>query len=157
MCIRQTAVVELGICWQHDPETIAIIKKVAMSDRSFYVRQTALELFALLGKNDPCAVIMLKKLAESDDNFYVRRSAIQQLALGWHDEPEMFEFFCDRAYCDPFVREEEWEDNPRQTALEAIIEQYQGNTQIFQILSDRTENDLDEQVQKFALKILKGF
>ncbi|NES64914.1 MAG: HEAT repeat domain-containing protein [Okeania sp. SIO2D1] len=100
---------------------------------------------------------MLKKLAESDDNFYVRRSAIQQLALGWHDDPGMFEFFGVRAYSDPFVRQEEWEDNPRQTALEVILEQYQEKTQIFQILCDRAENDLDEQVQKFALKTLKGF
>ncbi|MGK7920369.1 MAG: NTPase, partial [Trichodesmium sp.] len=121
------------------------------------LRQTALELLALVGKNNPYTFVIIKRLAEFDDNAYVRRSAMQQLALIWHDEPGIFDFFCRRACSDPFIRQEDWEDNPRKTALEAIMEQYPQNDGIFQIFRDRAEQDLDEQVKQFAMKTLSKF
>jgi len=62
----------------------------------------------------------------------------------------MFEFLCDRAVNDPFKRKGDWQTNPRQIALEAIIEQYPEHPQTLPLLQDRAENDPDEKVREFA-------
>lgn len=64
----------------------------------------------------------------------------------------MFEFLFNCAVNDPFERKEYWEDNPRLTALEAIIQQYREHTEILLLLRNRIENDTDEQVRKYAQK-----
>jgi hypothetical protein len=59
-------------------------------------------------------------------------------------------YYAIRALNDPFVREEKWEENPRQLALKIIIKQYPDNPQTLPLLRDRAENDPDEQVRNFA-------
>ena len=56
---------------------------------------------------------------------------------------------------DPFQRENDFQDNPRQTALEAIVEYYPEHPQIFPLLQDRAENDPDEQLQEWAKETLQ--
>jgi hypothetical protein len=84
----------------------------------------------------------------------VRFAAVQELAKGWKDEPGMFELLYDRALNDPFERKKDWEDNPRQIALEAIIKQRPDSAQTLSLLRDRAENDPDEKVREFAQKKL---
>lgn len=67
----------------------------------------------------------------------------------------MFEFLCDRAVHDPFQRKYDWETNPRQVALQAIIQQYPEHPHTLQLLCDRAENDPDEKVREFAKKKLR--
>ena len=79
----------------------------------------------------------------------------------------MFEFLCDLAVNEPFkhsylnerfkysYRIYPWRvKNPRQTALEAIIEQYPDRPQTLLLLRDRAENDPDVQLREFARKQL---
>jgi hypothetical protein len=66
----------------------------------------------------------------------------------------MFEFLCDRAVNDPFERKEDWENNPRQLALEIIIKQYRDRPQTLPLLQDRAKNDSDEKVREFVQKKL---
>ncbi len=66
----------------------------------------------------------------------------------------MFEFLCHCAINDPFERKEDWEDNPRQYALEAIIKQYPDHPKTRLLLQDRAENDPDEKVREFVQKKL---
>ena len=68
-----------------------------------------------------------------------------------------FELFYDNALNDPFEREYEFQDNPRQTALKAIVEQYPDHPQTLPLLQDRAENDPDEQLQKWAKRNLQQF
>ena len=56
---------------------------------------------------------------------------------------------------DPFIREREWQTNPRQTALERIVEYFPNHSQTKDLLLDRLTNDPDEQVRKFAQQALK--
>ncbi|WP_229642040.1 hypothetical protein [Waterburya agarophytonicola] len=44
--------------------------------------------------------------------------------------------------------------NPRETALEGIVQYFLNHPQTKELLSDRANNDLDEQVRKFAQKAL---
>ncbi|MEQ8960117.1 MAG: hypothetical protein RLP02_19695, partial [Coleofasciculus sp. C2-GNP5-27] len=58
---------------------------------------------------------------------------------------------------DPFQRENNWQDNPRQIALEAIIKRYPDHPKTLSLLRDRAENDTDEKLRKFAQNKLKQF
>ena len=61
----------------------------------------------------------------------------------------------DRALNDLCEREYEWEGNPRQIALEAIIKQRPNSPQTLSLLRDRADNDPDEKLRDFAKKKLK--
>jgi hypothetical protein len=64
----------------------------------------------------------------------------------------MFEFLRDLAINDPYPLEgeENKRPNPRQTALEAIVEQYPDHPRTLPLLRDRAGNDPDEKVREFA-------
>jgi hypothetical protein len=145
---------ELALGWKDDPDTLPLLKQKAQSDDHEYVRYAAVQELAQGWKDDPDTLPLLKQKAQSDDHEYVRYTAVQELALGWKDEPWMFELLCNCAINDPFVREDDWEDNPRQLALEIIIKQYPNHPQTLPLLRDRAENDPDEKVKEFAQKKL---
>jgi len=97
----------------------------------------------------------IKYHAQADNDGDVRRAAVQALASNFKDEPGMFEVFYNCAVNDPFKRKEDYEDNPRQIALLAIIKQYPDYPQTLPLLRDRAENDADEKVREFAQNKLK--
>ncbi|MCY7391408.1 MAG: hypothetical protein LH647_07895, partial [Leptolyngbyaceae cyanobacterium CAN_BIN12] len=85
-------------------------------------------------------------------------TAVQALAQGWKDLPEMVEFLSDRALHDTYARGtgelSEYETNPRQTALEALVNHYPVHPQTRELLSDCAQNDPDEIVREFATQQL---
>ncbi len=85
----------------------------------------------------------------------MRREAVRQIATGWKDKPGIFELLHDTALNDSFQREYKYQDNPRQIALEEIIEQYPDHPQTLPLLQDRAANDPDEQLQEWAKKKLQ--
>jgi hypothetical protein len=85
----------------------------------------------------------------------VRIAAVEELARGWKDDPELFELLRTCAVSDPFERQKDWQDNPRETALAAIVELYPNHPQTLPLLRERAENDPDEKVRKFAQKKLE--
>ncbi|MBD2084680.1 HEAT repeat domain-containing protein [Coleofasciculus sp. FACHB-542] len=155
--VRRAAVQELARGWKDDPDTLPILKQRAQTDDTWNVREAAVEELARGWKDDPDTLPILKQRAQADDKFYVRRAAVQELARGWKDEPGMFEFLCDRALNDPFEREDSWEDNPRQLALEIIIKNYSNHPQTLPLLRDRSLNDPDQKVREFATEKLKNW
>ena len=157
--VRRTAVQELVRGWKDDAETLPLLKQIAQSDDNHYVRSTAVQELAKGWHDDPDTLAILKQRAQSDDNQYVRSTAVQELAKGWKDDPEMFAFLVSSTVNDPFVRSEtkfaRFESNPRQTALEGIIEYFPHHPKTKALLVDRSENDPDKQVKKFAQKALE--
>jgi hypothetical protein len=97
---------------------------------------------------------LLKQSAQSDDNSDVRRAAVQEIARGWKDESGIFELLCDVAINDPFDRENEWQENPRQAALTATIELYPDRPQTLELVRDRAQHDADYFFREFAQKEL---
>jgi predicted NACHT family NTPase len=152
--VRRAAVQELARGWKDDPETLPILKQLAQSDDDSDVRQAAVQRLARGWKDDPETLPILKQLAQSDDDSDVRQAAVQRLARGWKDDPELFELLCDVAINDPFARKYSSQNNPRQTALAAIIELYPDRPQTLEIVRDRAQNDSDERLRKFAQKKL---
>jgi len=150
--MRYAAVEKLARGWKDDPETLPILKQLAQSDDDGNVRRAAVQELARGWKDDPETLPILKQLAQSDDDGDVRRAAVRELARGWKDDPELFELLCDVAINDPFDRKYILQNNPRQTALAAMIELYPDRPQTLELVRDRALNDSDETLRKFAQK-----
>jgi predicted NACHT family NTPase len=153
--VRHAAVRELARGWKDDPDTLPLLKQKAQSDDDGNVRRAAVRELAQGWKDDLDTLPLLKQKAQSDDHWAVRLAAVQELARGWKDEPWMFELLCNCAINDPFVREDDWQGNPRQIALEVIIKQYPNHPQTLPLLHDSAENDPDENVREFVKKKLE--
>jgi hypothetical protein len=148
-------VVALAKGWQNDSETLFWLKTCAQLDKDGAVRSVAVAVLAHRWQNDPETLLRLQNCVVVDEDWAVRHIGLHELASRWKDKPGMFKFLCDRAVSDPFVREEDWQPNPRQTALEAIIEHYPDHPQTLPLLHDRAENDPDKQVREFAKEKLQ--
>ncbi|MBD2363912.1 HEAT repeat domain-containing protein [Anabaena minutissima FACHB-250] len=152
--VRRTAVQELARSFHNHPDTLPILKKCAKSEKYADVRQAALQELAKGFPHDPETFSILTKRAISDKYADVRQVALQELAKGFADHPEIVEIFYHCAINDSFTREYNFQHNPRQVALEIIIEHYPHHPQTLPLLRDRAEHDQDEQVREFIHKKL---
>ena len=156
--VRSVALQELAQGWKDDPDTLSMLKTRAQMDDDELVRRVAVQELAQGWKDDPDTLPWLKSRAQMDDDELVRRVAVQELAQGWKDDPMMFEFLSDIALHDPYARGtgefSEYETNPRQTALKALVNHYPARPQTRELLSDRAQNDPDEKVREFATQKL---
>ncbi len=160
---RAEAVQELARGWKDDPDTLPLLKTLARSKDDWVVRQAAVQELVKGWKNDPDTLAILKSCASytvsndvlNQEDWLEREAAMRELARGWKNEPWLFEFWRDIALNDPFKCNEYLPINPRQTALEAIIEQYPNHPQTLPLLHDRAENDPDEKVREFAKEKLE--
>ena len=148
--VGRAAVQELARGWNDDAETLPWLKQLAQSEDNWDVRRAAVQELARGWNDDAETLPWLKQLAQSDNNWAVRRAAVQELARGWKDESGIFELLGDVAIHDPFDREEDWQDNPRQAALAAMIELYPDRPQTLEIVRDRAQNDRDQKLREFA-------
>ena len=153
--VRRAGVRELVRGWKDDPDTLILLQDRVQNDADDYVRLVAVEELARGWKDDPDTLILLQDRAQNDADSWVRGGAVEELARGWKDTPGMFELLCDRALNDPFTRDDKYEFNPRQTALEAIFSNYHDHPQTLDLLRDRADNDPDEQVRNFAKNLLE--
>ncbi|MEG4208688.1 HEAT repeat domain-containing protein [Microcoleus sp. S13_B4] len=152
--VRLSALKELARGWKDHPETLPNLKQRAQSDDNWLVRAAALQELAGGWKDEPKTLHILKQRAQSDDDSVVRVSALQEIARGWKDEPGIFKLLCDVAINDRFEREHNWQGNPRQAALTAMIELYPDRPETLELLRDRAENDSDDIFRGFAQEIL---
>ncbi|NES20332.1 MAG: NACHT domain-containing protein [Symploca sp. SIO3E6] len=153
--VQRAAVIEIARGWKDEPETLPLLQKWAQSNENIAVRHAAVEEIARGWKDDPDTLTLLQQKAQSDKDRLLRHSAVEEIARGWKDEPWMLEFLCDRVLNDPFERQEYLEANPRQSALNIIIEQYPHHPRLLTLLRDRAENDSDENLRKFARQKLE--
>ncbi|NEP62939.1 MAG: NACHT domain-containing protein [Symploca sp. SIO2G7] len=153
--VRSAAVEEIASGWKDNPDTLPLLQQKAQSDKDGLVRSAAVEEIARGWKNEPDTLPLLQQKAQSDQDRDVRSAAVGEIARGWKDKLWMLEFLSDRVLNDPFERQNEFERNPRQLALEIIIEQYSHHPQILTLLRDRADNDSDEQVREFARQKLE--
>ncbi|MGD1809524.1 HEAT repeat domain-containing protein [Dapis sp. BLCC M126] len=141
--------------WKDEPGILELLKQRVVSDESWNVRVAAVQQIATGWKHEPGIFELLKQRVVSDESWYVRLEAVQQIATGWKHEPGIFELFYYTAVNDPFQRGSKYQENPRQIALEAMIEDYPDHPQTLPLLQDRVENDPDEQLQEWAKKKLQ--
>ncbi|MBC6433552.1 NACHT domain-containing protein [Nostoc sp. HG1] len=148
--VRDRAVQELVYGWKDDPDTLSIFKQHAIDDDLGFDRQQAVYVLVKLWKDHPDTLPWIKERATKDNVSSIRGGAIRQLIREWKNDLSVFELLCNIAISDPFERQLILEDNPRQIALEAIIEQYPQHPQTLTLLRDKANNDPDEEVRNFA-------
>lgn len=153
--VRVVALQELTTGWFEDPETLDILKNCAISDENWAVRLAAAQELAKGWRDIPEILDILKQVATTDQDSFVRQATLQQIAKGWLTGAKLREFLCDRALHDPFTGPEDGSINPRQTALEILLEQYSYHPEIMALLRDRSQHDPDEKLRSFAQKQLK--
>jgi HEAT repeat protein len=146
--VRWTAVQAIATGWKEEPDTLPWLKS-ATSDENSDVRWTAVQAIATGWKEEPDTLPWLKS-ATSDENSDVRWTAVQAIATGWKEEPGIFELLSQIARTDPFIRKHDFQNNPRQTALIALLKYYPDRPEVVEILRDRSLNDTDEKLRLFA-------
>jgi predicted NACHT family NTPase len=146
--VRQSAALELGRLWRDDPETFTILVDVLKNDATPDVRWTVVRVISQYFSHHPQTKSLLQESC-FDENFNVRFNAIKSIG-NWYQESEIIDLLYRCAKNDPFVRTNPLEDNPRKTALEAIIKYYPENPYTWELLQDRATNDPDEQVREFT-------
>jgi len=153
--IPDAAVAAIAQNWFTASDTLPWLKARAQEDDSWAVRSAAVQELAKGFKDDPETLPILKARAQEDEDGAVRRVAVQALAKGWKDDQNLFELWCDRALNDPFEREYNWQDNPRQVALRVLVQQYPDHPKTLELLRDRAQNDNDKQLREWAAKQLE--
>ncbi|WP_287263224.1 HEAT repeat domain-containing protein [Moorena sp. SIO3A5] len=148
--VRVTAIEQLAKAYKDHGDTLALLQQWARSDTDWQVRVTAIEQLAKGYKDHRDTLALLQESARCDTDSDVRSTAIQQLAQGWKDQPWLFEFLWDGTLHEPFEGKEDWDDNPRQVALNAILEYYPNHSETRSLLQDRAKHDPDPELQKFA-------
>ena len=142
------AVQAIAQFWQDDSDTLPWLKHCAQHN-NYTVMYLSVVSIAQFWQDDPDTLPWLKHCAQHGHKI-VRLTATRSLAKGWKENPQMFEFLCNIAIHDCFQRKHSSEDNPRKTALIAVLENYPDRPEILDLLRDRSINDADEQVRKFA-------
>jgi len=153
--VRNAAVIAIAQYYQEDPQTLPLLQSWVQSDPNSDVRRAAVDAIAQYYQEDPQTLPLLQSCAQSDANSQVRYATVSVIFLCWSKEPGMFEFVYKCAINDPFEREFDLQDNPRQAALEAILEHHRDNPLTLELLRDRYENDTDEELRKFAKEELQ--
>ncbi|NEO90062.1 MAG: NACHT domain-containing protein [Moorea sp. SIO3G5] len=161
--VRRTAIEQLAKGYKDHRDTLALLQQWARSDSDSLVRRTAIEQLAQGYKDHRDTLALLQQWARSDSDPRVRATAIEELAQGWHDQPWLWEFLCDRTLNDPYHPNKDKKNvivfglanNPRQTALQAILHYYPNHAQTRSLLQNRAEHDSDPELQKFAKENLE--
>ena len=120
-----------------------------------FVRSAAVQELARGWKDDPDTLTILKTRARDDENGAVRSAAVQELARGWKADLTLLELYRGIALHDPFERESDWQDNPRQLALNTLITQFSQSLDARALLADRAAHDPDEPLRQWAQKQLE--
>jgi hypothetical protein len=97
----------------------------------------------------------LKDRALQDEDYAFRRVVITAIIENGQKDSELFEFLVNIALNDPFKREYDFQDNPRQTALEGLLENFSDHPKTLEILNQVALNDADKKLREFAVEKLK--
>jgi predicted NACHT family NTPase len=153
--VRERAVSAIAQGWKEDPDTLPWLKNCALHDENEYVLYSAVIEIAHFWEEDPDTLPWLKDRALQDEHSSVRETAVAAIIHYGQKDSELFEFLENITLNDPFEREDDWEVNPRQTALEALLENFSDTPKTLEILNQVALNDSDEELREFAQKKLR--
>jgi hypothetical protein len=140
--------------WKNDPDTLPILNHIVLHDDDWNTRLCVLSIIRQFYENDSDFLSIFKNCARYDNQWVVRHIALEALAERRKYRTNIFDFLYCLVLDDPFQRQNPNEYNPRLTALRAIIKNYRDRPEVLDLLLDRSKNDPDEQVRKFAEKEL---
>ena len=138
-----------------------LLKEYAERDCEWLVRSSAVKALSKRRNNSPELILFLKSCASNDQDYNVREHALKELARNHSQYPELFDFFYKRSMNDSFKRGDgyesdphnrkfKWQDNPRQTAIEALLTHNPNHPKTLELLRDRALNDPDKQLREWT-------
>ncbi|MFK8186104.1 MAG: HEAT repeat domain-containing protein [Phormidesmis sp.] len=154
--VRSEAVRGLVKNWHEELDTFLLVKDCIQCDQSSIVRRSAmLATFKARGNNLDTQT-MLESCAQFDEDVENRCWGMRKLKLfqSQNNKLELLDFWCARSLQDPFEREDDWQENPRQIALTALVQQYPTHPKTTELLQDRSQNDNDEKLRDWATQQL---
>jgi energy-coupling factor transporter ATP-binding protein EcfA2 len=145
--VQQAAVLAIAQGWRRDPETLPLLTSCVKHPNSL-LRWAALQAMAQ-GWRQTETMLLLKTTAQQDPSSFVRQAAVEALAQDWLTNTEVVKLLYWVARHDLFERVEDWQLNPRLTALQALIRNYSAYPRIQQLLNYALQDE-DEQVREWA-------
>ena len=128
----------LSTIWQDNGETLPYLKK-CLTMSNVNVQRAAIQSISQIWQ-DETDILPLLKQYQYDDILDVQLTAAQSQK----DRTQILEFLYN------LDRGSDERINPRQAALKAIVEDYPDRPEVLDLLLDRSQNDPDEQVRKYA-------
>jgi HEAT repeats len=140
--------------WKYDPSVMPWLQNVARTGEDWAARQAAILALVNEWRNDSTIIPTIKLCAQHEEEEFLRCIAVEVLAeLGKYDT-QMFDFLCGIAIQDRHGIQDDPDENPRKAALEGIVKNYPDRSEVLDLLLDRSKNDPDKQVRKYAEKQL---
>ncbi len=136
--------------WKEDPETLCWLSARFESNDDGFVRGSALEMIAKNWKDHPSTLRLLTTSLYLDRDWQVRWASVEALARDWNDLPDFLTLLLRCATNDPFERQGDWEETPREAAIKQIVFYYPTSSRTKELLIDRVNNDPDEKIREFA-------
>jgi hypothetical protein len=101
-------------------------------------------------KDHPSTLRLLTTSLYLDRDWQVRWASVEALARDWNDLPDFLTLLLRCATNDPFERQGDWEETPREAAIKQIVFYYPTSSRTKELLIDRVNNDPDEKIREFA-------
>jgi HEAT repeats/NACHT domain len=148
--LRYLALEVLVELWRADPDTLPILKYCAQHDDDGQISVLAFGVLLQDWKEDPDTFAIIQYCAQYGASSYARSEAAKALLQGWKNRSQILDLVYDLTIKNSFQREYHWENTYCQFVLEAIAENYPDRSEVLDLLLDRSKNDPDEQVRKYA-------
>jgi len=112
LVVRRTALqlIAANVKWQSQPDTVALLRKLAAGDDHVKVRMAAIRTYSAGWRDkDPSVAAWIRENAFAGSHPQVRIAVVRTLATDWHDDPETPRWLHERAIADeeaPTVKRE---------------------------------------------------
>jgi HEAT repeats/NACHT domain len=145
--VRKISIQAIVQFWKNESDTLLWLKEKATLDQSRAVRLTALQSIMEGWENEPDTLSWLKEFIQHEKSKHVRLAVVKAIARIWKDDPNTLSIVKNCCQYDKakYVRigviealTEGWKDHPL------------SKPEVLDLLIDRSNNDPDEQVRKFA-------
>ncbi|MFI1381805.1 HEAT repeat domain-containing protein [Embleya sp. NPDC020886] len=144
LMVRQAAIEAIARRWPQDPETLGLLRKLAITALHVDVRRAAVEEIARRWPGDPETLALLRQLATIDDH-QSRRVAVVAIGRGWPGDPETLGLLRDLATTD-----DHWV--PRRAAVEAVARGWPQDSETLALLRRLAATDDHEGVRRSAVE-----
>ncbi|NEQ97381.1 MAG: hypothetical protein F6K30_11755 [Cyanothece sp. SIO2G6] len=155
--IQYTAVMEIAKHYSFNEETKYWFKDWAKNAEDWGAQAAAVEVLDKFYYEDEETELLpfLMQLVRDSDDWGVRNIAAKLIRTKFIHSKGVCAFLLNVVASDPFIRIHPEQDNPRKTALAALLSHYNHESEVLELLSDRATNDPDPQLREWAQKQLQ--
>ena len=125
------------------------LKQWARLGTDWGIRASAIQILDKFYSDDPDIFTIFRE-SLNDQDWGVRYNSIEAIGRHFNHMPETFDLLLHVIKNDPFMREYDDQDNPREIALKVLVNYYVFHPKTFDLLRDRYINDPDEKLREWA-------